>query len=108
MQDAVQQTCSQAVSVFRDAATALISDPADPEILKATVERFCEALKVSDTLAGMDAKVKQDCYRVLLLQEDCPARPLVLAREAARHMTSNNQGLVKTMISELLPVLRQL
>lgn len=108
MQDAVQQTCAPAVLAFEDAAAALISDPADPDILKLAVESFCEALTNPDALAGMDQKVKRDCYRVLLLQEDCPTRPLVLAREAARHLTSNNQGLVKTMISELVPVLRQL
>src|SRR6056297_54123 len=108
MQDAAHQTCPQAVSAFRDAATALISDPSDPEKFKAATACFVDALTDPNALISMDAPIKQDCYRVLLLQAECPTRPLVLAREAARHMTSNNPYLVKTMISELLPVLRRL
>jgi len=108
MQDAAHQTCPQAVLAFRHAATALISDPSDPEKFKAATACFVDALTDPNALISMDAPIKQDCYRVLLLQAECPTRPLVLAREAARHMTSNNPDLVKTMISELLPVLRRL
>jgi len=99
---------SKSVPAFETAARALEFDPSNPDVVQTAVECLVEALNYPSALAQMDRSKKEQCYRSLLLQAECPTRPIVLTREAARHITSGNAGLVKALTAELFPVIEQL
>ena len=86
-----------------EAARALAVAPADPDAHLAAARAVIAAAGED---GGNDLDARDACLRTLLLQEQCPARPLIFAHEVAHNITSGNDAKVSAVLAGMEPLLQ--
>jgi hypothetical protein len=94
------------VAALTNLAARLAAALEDAETHLATARALIAALDDPAGLAGWDGAAKDACYRALICQPRCAARPLIFAHEAASRMTSGDTTGPPRLAAEVAPVLR--
>jgi hypothetical protein len=98
----------QPVQALRVLAGKIADDPANRDAFQTASTALFAALNHPETLANWARPEKDACYRALLLQSACPARPLILAHDAASTITSGTPDAANRLVQELASVLHSL
>ena len=89
-------------------AALLARHPAEAEPYRAAAQALFACVEQPGALDQVDPATRDALFRRMLLQPDCPARPLLLHEEVANRLASQSPAGVAALTAALEPTLRAL